>query len=66
MELVYEFLELPGKPPRDLGAYNRRDYPSMPDEVERRLTKRFAGPNARLYELTGTDFGWPAGRDGAS
>lgn len=65
MERVYEFLGLPGKPPRDLGAYNQRDYPSMPEEVERRLTEYFAGPNARLYELTGTDFGWPAGRDGA-
>lgn len=66
MERVYEFLGLPGKPPRDLGAYNRRDYPSMPDEVEARLTAHFSDPNARLYELTGSDFGWPAHRDGGS
>jgi hypothetical protein len=66
MERVYDFLDLPGRPARDLGAYNQRDYPSMSDEIEARLTAHFAGHNARLYEFTGEDFGWPAVRDGST
>lgn len=62
MRRVYEFLGLPGRPPRELGAYNRRDYPQIAADVEARLADHFAPHNARLYELLGEDLGWEADR----
>lgn len=58
MSEVYEFLGLPGKPPRSFEAYNQRDYPPMPAEVEERLSAHFAEHNVRLKAFLGDDFGW--------
>ena len=60
MAQVYAFLELPGSPPDDLGAYNQRDYPAIPRAVEDRLVEHFAPHNARLRDYIGQDFGWPS------
>jgi Sulfotransferase domain len=58
MQRVYDFLGLPDKPGEDLGAYNQRDYPAVPQDVRTRLAERFAPHNTRLYELVGRDYGW--------
>lgn len=60
MARIFEFLEAPGGPPERYEAFNQRDYPSIPPEVEERLTRRFADHNARLYRFVGDDFGWPS------
>lgn len=58
MRRVHEFLEIPGKPAANLGAYNQRDYPSVPTDVRQRLARRFADPNARLERRLGEELGW--------
>lgn len=60
MERIFGFLEAPGPPPESFEAYNQRDYPAIPTEVEERLTAHFADHNARLYRFVGEDFGWPS------
>ena len=39
---------------------NAGTYDGMADETRARLTEEFRGPNRRLTELIGTDFGWAA------
>lgn len=57
---IFDFIGAPGSPPEHYEAYNQRDYPSIPPDIEERLTARFADHNARLYRFVGEDFGWPS------
>ena len=50
-----------GAEAKTLPSYPRvleRDYPEMRPDTRRRLEEYFRGPNQRLYELVGRDFGW--------
>jgi len=50
-----------GAPPHRLETYPRvyeRNYPPMRSETQERLSRCFAEPNRRLYELVGRDLGW--------
>lgn len=57
---VLEFL---GARRHELETYPRvyeQEYAEMHPDTRRRLATYFAGPNERLYELLGRDFGWQA------
>jgi hypothetical protein len=57
LDRVHEFL---GLPPRqaDLPILNSGSYSDMSSDTRQRLDEYFAPHNARLYEMTGIDFGW--------
>jgi len=60
-ETYARVLEFLGAPPHELAAYPRifsREYAEMEPRTREGLHKRFAQPNARLYELLGRDLGW--------
>jgi len=59
IDRVHPFL---GLPPRDgkLTTLNAGAYDELLPETREQLNEYFAPHNRRLYELVGTDFGWPA------
>ena len=55
---VLEFLGLPPASLPEYRAFNPRGRSEMKPATRRGLVEYFAGPNSRLYELLGVDFGW--------
>jgi hypothetical protein len=60
LEEIYHYLDLPPHRNEQLPVLNAGSYEPMSPETQARLVEYFRPHNARLYELTGVDFGWPA------
>lgn len=56
---VTEFLGLPEWEPEDYRGHKQFPYEPMKPETRRWLEDYYREANARLFELLGTDFGWP-------
>jgi hypothetical protein len=59
LDRIHEFLGLPPHQYDHLPALNAGTYEPMADDTRERLREYFRPQDARLYELTGIDFGWP-------
>jgi hypothetical protein len=56
---VLDFLGLRHWHPAQYRRFNAAEYDPIDAAIRDRLVAHFAGPNQRLYELLGRDFGWP-------
>jgi hypothetical protein len=60
LDTIYDYLGLTPYRNAAVPTLNAGTYEPMAAETRARLVEYFRPYNARLYELTGTDFGWPS------
>ncbi len=58
LERLYDFLNIADYTPKDLRAYNSRQYAPLSPALREKLKVHFAPHNRRLEELSGCSFDW--------